>query len=271
MCIQSFIPKGMSSRVLSLGSNWAKSDGNCGIEFEERGEKFWIFPRTWQENVFHVVSLATLDLSSGDKNSAVKILGQFIDALGPDVAVAALSGKSEALAEAFSNYVAHGYRQKLIDYPTFHHRLSRRRRQRTALSVFSTLDPILTKEIIIIRLKGAETRYCMASGSALRRAILTKNLSMPHFVDVVVNIIGVWPLFLQFTSFSDSCILIEILVFRKEGRNGKFYLNRTARMMFRLFRLFQEICKFFNRVFHINIYRFRSGFRSFPQKFPGTQ
>ena len=33
----------------------------------------------------------------------------------------------------------------------------------------------------------------MPSGPALKKAILTKDLSMPHLVDVVANIIGVWP------------------------------------------------------------------------------
>ena len=49
-------------------------------------------------------------------------------------------------------------------------------------------------EFILIRLKGAETRDWMSSRSALKKAILTNDLSMPHLVDVVANIIGVWHL-----------------------------------------------------------------------------
>ena len=44
------------------------------------------------------------------------------------------------------------------------------------------------------RLKGAETRDWMASRPALRKAIVTNNLSMPDLVNVVANIAGAWPL-----------------------------------------------------------------------------
>ena len=38
----------------------------------------------------------------------------------------------------------------------------------------------------------------MASRSALKRAILTSRLPMPELVDVVANIVGVWPLIVAF-------------------------------------------------------------------------
>ena len=53
-------------------------------------------------------------------------------------------------------------------------------------------------EFIVNRLKGAETRDWMSSRPALKKAILTNDLSMPHLVDVVVNIIGVWPLMVSY-------------------------------------------------------------------------
>ena len=46
-------------------------------------------------------------------------------------------------------------------------------------------------EIIIKRLKGAETCNWMSSRPALKKAILAKDLTMPHLVDVVTNITGV--------------------------------------------------------------------------------
>ena len=49
-------------------------------------------------------------------------------------------------------------------------------------------------EFIVNRLKGAETRDWMSSRLALRKAILTIDLGMPHLVDVVVIIISMWPL-----------------------------------------------------------------------------
>ena len=38
----------------------------------------------------------------------------------------------------------------------------------------------------------------MASRPALRKAIITNNLSMPHLVNVVANIVGVWPLIVSY-------------------------------------------------------------------------
>ena len=49
-------------------------------------------------------------------------------------------------------------------------------------------------ELIINRLNGAETRDWMSPRPALKKAILTNDMSMPHLVVVVANIIGVWPL-----------------------------------------------------------------------------
>ena len=48
-------------------------------------------------------------------------------------------------------------------------------------------------EFIVTRLKGAENRDWMMSRSSLRRAIITGELSMPWLVEVVSNIVGVWP------------------------------------------------------------------------------
>ena len=53
-------------------------------------------------------------------------------------------------------------------------------------------------EFIVNRLKGAETRDWVSSRPALKKAILTNDLSMPHLVDVVANIIGFWPLIVSY-------------------------------------------------------------------------
>ena len=49
-------------------------------------------------------------------------------------------------------------------------------------------------ELIVKWLKDAETRDCMALLPAVRRAILANDLSTPHFLDNLANIIGMWPL-----------------------------------------------------------------------------
>ena len=136
--------------------------------------------------------MATLDRYSSDPHQEVTALGRAVDALGPDVSVTSISGGSTVLVEAFCDYLGNGYRQKLIDYPIFDLRLFRRCLQRTSSSVFGSLDGLAMTEFIVNRLKGAETRDWMSSRPALKKAILTNDLSMPHLVDVVANIIGVW-------------------------------------------------------------------------------
>ena len=86
----------------------------------------------------------------------------------------------------------------LLDYPTFDVMLLKRCLQKTAYTVFGTLDPFSMTAFIMNRLKGAEHRDWMQSRQSLRRAIETGDLSLPGLVDVVSNIIGVWPLFVSY-------------------------------------------------------------------------
>ena len=102
------------------------------------------------------------------------------------------------LSEAFASYLGSGYQAKLIEYATFDLRLLKRCLQRTASSVFGSLDPFSLTEFVVNRLKGAETRDWMASRPALRKAIITNDLSMPGLVDVLANIVGVWPLIVSY-------------------------------------------------------------------------
>ena len=168
------------------------------MEFEEEGDKVPVFLRTWDVDTFRRVCVATLDRYSSNPHQAITAFGRMVDALGPDVSVASISGGSTVLVEAFCEYLGSGYRQRLIDYPVLDHRLFRRCLQRTSSIVFGSLDGLAMTEFIVTRLKGAETRDWMSSRPALKRAILTNNLTMPHLVDVVCNIIGVWPLIVSY-------------------------------------------------------------------------
>ena len=184
----------MYPRFLSRCFNWAKSQGSCSVEFEEEGDKVRVFLRTWDVDNFKRVCVASLDCYNSDPHQEVTALGRVVDALGPDVSVASISCGSTVLVEAFCECLGKGYRQKLIDYPVFDLRLFRRCLQRTASSVFGSLDGLAMTEIIVNRLKGAETRDWMSSRPALKKAILTNDLSMPHFFDV-----GVWPLIVSYS------------------------------------------------------------------------
>ena len=188
----------MYPRILSRCFNWTKSHGSCSVEFEEKGDKGPVFLRTWDVDTFTRVCVATLDRYSSDLHQEFTALGRMVNELGPDVSVASISGASTVLVEAFCENLGSGYRQKLIDYPVLDLRLFRRCLQRTLSSVFGSLDVLAMTEFIVNRLKGAETPDWMSSRPALKKTMLTNDLSMPHLVNVVANIIGVWPLIVSY-------------------------------------------------------------------------
>ena len=174
--------------------------------------------RTWESSTFPRVCVAVLNRFSASTTLEATVLGKILDAAGPDTAVVSLHGVPHVLAEAFASYLRSGYQARLVEYPTFDLRLLKCCLQRTASSVFGSLDPFSLTEFVVNRLKGAETRDWMASCPALRKAIITNNQSMPDLVNVVANIVGVWPLivsYLKETGRKDegnSLVLMSFLV-----------------------------------------------------------
>ena len=126
------------------------------------------------------------------------MLGRIIDAIGTDVRVVSVQGGPHTLVQAYVNFLGSGYQRKLIEYPFFDWRLLTNCLQRTASSVFGTLDPYSKTEFVVSRLKGAESRDWMASRPALKKAIISSSLVMPMIVDVVANIVVVWPLIVSY-------------------------------------------------------------------------
>ena len=222
----------------------AKSHGSCSVEFEEEGDKVRVFLRTWDRDIdiFRRVCVAMLDRYSSDPHQEISALSRIVDALGPDVSVASISGGSTILVEVSCEYLGSGYRQKIIDYTSFDLRLFKRCLQRTASSVFVSLDRLAMTEFIINLLKGAGTRDWMSSRPALKKAILTNDLHLPHLGDVVANIIGVWSLIVSYLkntgrkfvdaffvvrSSSFGCVgalsyahLLYLVLFQKKGIDG---------------------------------------------------
>ena len=197
----------MYPRILSRVFGWVNAHGHCSIEFEERGSELWVLVRTWDRSTFRRVFVALLSRFSANTTLEATILGKNLDAGGPDTSVMSLHGGPHVLAEAFASYLERRSRANLVEYPKFDLRLLKRCIQRTAESVFGSLDPFSMTEILINCLKGAESRDWMASRRALRGAIITNNLSMPGLVDVVAKFVGVWPLvasFLKQTSRKDD-------------------------------------------------------------------
>ena len=52
--------------------------------------------------------MATLDRYSSEPHQDISALGRIVDALGPDVSVASISGGSTVLVEAFCEYLGSG-------------------------------------------------------------------------------------------------------------------------------------------------------------------
>ena len=250
----------MYPRILSHVFGWAKAHGHLSIESEERGSKFWVLVRTWDRSTFRRVCVVVLSATM-----EATFLAKIVDAAGPDTSVVSLHGGPHVLKEAFASYLGSGYRAKLVEYPTFDLRLLKRCLQRTAASVFGSLDTFSMADFVVNCLKGAETRDWMASCPALRKAIITNDLSMPGLVDVVAKVVEVWPLVMSYlketgrkgdgdsllvrSSTVGVCLhhsngLIISLLFWKKGMDGYLYHDPLARMKFRLSYLLLEICKY---------------------------
>ena len=188
----------MYPRILSCAFRWAKVHGHLSIDFEERGSEIWVLVCTWERSTFRRVCVAVLSRFSAITTLEATFSAKIVDAACPDTSVVSLHGGPHVLAEAFASYLGNGYRAKLVEYPIFDLRLLKRCLQRTAASVFWSLDAFSMTEFVVSRLKGAETRDWMASRPALRKAIITNDLSMPGLVDVVAIIVGVWPLIVSY-------------------------------------------------------------------------
>ena len=173
---------------------WAKAQHFYGLEFEERGESVWAFIRTWEKGSFRWVAVDVVDHFTVDATHEVAVLGSVVAAVGSSVFLVAISGGSHVLADTYKAYLGSGYSRKLVEYPIFDLRLLKPCLQKVSSSVFGSLDPFSMTELIVTRQKGAEHRDWMMSRTSLRRAIITGELSMPSLVEVVSNIVGVWPL-----------------------------------------------------------------------------
>ena len=170
---------------------WVKGHGKYSVEFEDRNSEIWVKMQTRERSTFRRVCVAVLSRFSANTTLEATVLGKILDAAAPHRAVVLLQGGAHVLKEAFASYLGSGYQAKLVEYPTFDLRLLKRCLQRTAPSVFGSLDPFLLTEFVVNRWKGAETRDWMASRPALRKAIITSGLSMPDLVNLVENIVRV--------------------------------------------------------------------------------
>ena len=197
----------MLPRNLTRVVDWVRAHRQFGVEFATRGSATWVFIKTWKAGEFVRVAVAVIDRFYGDANSELAILGKILSAVGSGASLISLSWGSHTLVECYKEYLGSGYTKTLVDYPIFDARLLKWCLQKAASVVFGTLDLFSMTEFIVARLKGAEHRDWMQSRQSLRRASETGDLSLPGYLDVVSNIIVVWPLivsYLEETGKKDS-------------------------------------------------------------------
>ena len=188
----------MFPRILDRVVEWVKAHKHFGLEFEERGSYTWVFLRTWRSESLYRVAVGVMDRYHVDPSSELVILGQVLCAIGSASSVVSISGGSKTLFESYKEYLGSGNMRGLLDYTTFDVRLLKRCLQKTASTGFGTLNPFSMTEFIVTRLLGAEHRDWMQSRQSLRRAIETSDLSLPGLIDIVSNIIGVWPFIVSY-------------------------------------------------------------------------
>ena len=194
----SILLNGMLPRILTRVVDWVRAHRQFGVKFATHGSATWVFIRTWEAGEFVRVAVAIIDRYYGDANSELAILGKILSAVGSGASLVSLVGGSHTLVECYKEYLGSGYTKTLVDYPVFDARLLKRCLQKTASVVFGTLDPFSMTEFIFARLKGAGHRDWMQSRQSLRRALETGDLSLPGLLDVVSNIVGVWPLIVSY-------------------------------------------------------------------------
>ena len=189
----------MYPRILNRVFGWVKGYGKCSIEFEELGDG----ADTGEVHISTCVCCRA-DPIQCQHNFGGYSFGQNFRCCWSRYCCGVASWGPHVLSETFAIYLRSGYQAKLIEYPTFDLRLLKRCLQRTASSVFGSRDPSSLTEFVVNRLKGAETRDWMASRPALRKGIITNDLSMPGLVDVVTNIVGVWSLIVSYLKETGS-------------------------------------------------------------------
>ena len=87
------------------------------------------------------MAVGVIDRYHGDATSELVILGQVLCAIGSGASLVSISGGSNTLVECYKEYLGSGCILGLLDYPTFDVRLLKRCLQKTASTVFGTLDP----------------------------------------------------------------------------------------------------------------------------------
>ena len=196
--LQLVLLNGKFPRIKTRVVGWAKPCGQFSVKIDEGSETFLVFVRPWDRNTFRIVCVAVLSNYIGEASCDTAVLGQLVSVVSPSVSLVSLVGGPHVLRDTYIELAGSGYREKLVEYPIFDLRLLKRCPQKCASVAFGSFDRFPMTEFSVVRLKGAEHEDWVASRHALRRAVVSVDLSMPTLVEVVGHIVGIWPLIVSF-------------------------------------------------------------------------
>ena len=188
----------MLPRNLTGVVDWVREHRQFDVEFSTHGSATWFYITTWKVGEFVWVAVAIIDRCYCDANSELAFLGKILSAVGSGASLVSIPGGSYTLVDCYREYLVSGYTKTFIYYPIFDVRLLKRCLQKPASLVFGTSDIFSMTEFIVTRLKGVEHRDWMQSKQTFQMAIETGDLSLPGLLDVVINIIFVWPLIMSY-------------------------------------------------------------------------
>ena len=175
----------MFPRILLRFVSWVKACSQFSVDYEEGSNDTLVFVRTWDRDTFRRVCGALLSKYSGEFSRNTAVLGQRLSVVGPSVSLVSLFGGSYVLRDTNIEFAGNGYRETLVEYPTFDLRLIKGCPQNCFSVVFGNWDPFSMTEIIVERMNCAEHRGRAASRHAMRPAVVSGDLSMPSLGEIV--------------------------------------------------------------------------------------
>ena len=105
------------------------------------GCRGYFLGQSFASSGFGFVSVwGVIDRYYDDASSDLVNPGQVLCAIGSGASLVSISGGSNPLVECYKEYLGSGYMHVLLDYRTFDVRLLKRCLQKTASTVFGTLD-----------------------------------------------------------------------------------------------------------------------------------
>ena len=161
----------MYPRILSKFFTWVESHGCCGVEFQEPREHIWALFRCSDDSQFCRVCVANLSCLAAVWGKRRLCRDDSLTQLVPTFAWSWYPAVPMLLLRRLSHYWEVGISRNLWNTPFFELHPFERCLQRTASSMFGTLDAYSMTEFIAKRLKNAGEHDWIVSRQALKKTL----------------------------------------------------------------------------------------------------